>query len=82
MCGVEQSCLGMDFQSVLSRFVTKRPTSFKRAVGQGALNGFLMDLDDETGKALSVQLFRENAPRTKAAKHDEALAQVISEENV
>lgn len=66
MCGVEESCLGMSFDSVLSRFLTKRPTSFKRAVGQGALNGLLMDLDDNTGKALSVQLFRENAPRTKA----------------
>lgn len=68
MCGVEESCLGMSFDSVLSRFLTKRPTSFKRAVGQGALNGFLMDLDDDTGKAVSVQLLRENAPRTKITK--------------
>lgn len=65
MCGVELSCLGMSFESVLPRFLTKRPSSFKKATGQGALNGFLMDLDDNTGKALSVQLFRENAPRTK-----------------
>ena len=65
MCGVEQSCLGMSFESVLPRFLTKRPSSFKKATGQGALNGFLMDLDDSTGKALSVQLFRENAPRTQ-----------------
>ena len=65
MCGVEQSCLGMSFESVLPRFLTKRPSSFKKATGQGALNGFLMDLDDSTGNALSVQLFRENAPRTQ-----------------
>lgn len=70
MCGVEQSCLGMSFESVLQRFITKRPASFKRAVGQGALNGLLMDLDDTTGKALSVSLFRENAPRTKATVID------------
>ncbi len=67
MCGVEQSCLGMSFESVLPRFLTKRPSSFQRAVGQGTLNGLLMELDDKTGMALSVELFRENAPRTKAA---------------
>lgn len=73
MCGVEQSCLGMSFESVLQRFVTKRPASFKRAVGQGALNGLLMDLDDETGKAVSVSLFRENAPRTKITEYELAV---------
>lgn len=81
MCGVEQSCLGMSFESVLSRFLTKRPSSFKRAVGQGALNGLLMDLDDNTGKALSVSLFRENAPRTKATVIDTAVMPADSEDN-
>ena len=70
MCGVELSCLGMSFESVLQRFVSKRPASFKRAVGQGALNGLLMELDDESGKALSVSLFRENAPRTKISSYE------------
>jgi len=65
MCGVELSCLGMCPKSVLPRFITKRPTSFKRAVGQGALNGLLMEIDDSTGLAISVSTFRENAPRTQ-----------------
>lgn len=65
MCGVESSCLGMCPDSILPRFINKRPTRFKRAVGQGALNGLLMEIDDNTGLALSVSTFRENAPRTQ-----------------
>ena len=65
MCGVELSCLGMCPESVLPRFLNKRPTAFKRAVGQGALNGLIMEIDDNTGLALSVTAFRENAPRTQ-----------------
>ena len=70
MCGVELSCLGMCPNSVLPRFINRRPTSFKRAIGQGALNGLLMDIDDNTGLALSVTTFRENAPRTQVTVLD------------
>lgn len=65
MCGVELSCLGMSAESVLSRYITKRSTAFKRATGVGAINGMLMEIDDNTGLAISVSIVRENTPRTK-----------------
>lgn len=64
MCGVEQSCLGMEAQSVVDRFISKRPVTFKRAVGEGSLNGVIVDINDETGMASHIQLFRRNTPRT------------------
>ena len=65
MCGVELSCLGMCPGSVLPRFLNRRPSTFRRAVGQGALNGLLMEIDDSTGLTTTVTTFRENAPRTQ-----------------
>ncbi len=65
MCGVELSCLGMSFESVLPRFTTKRPSSFKRADGKGAINGLIMELNDTTGLATKLTILRENTPRTQ-----------------
>ncbi len=64
MCGVEQSCLGMSIESVLPRFITKRPSSFKRADGTASLNGLIFELDEISGMAKSVTTLRENCPRT------------------
>lgn len=65
MCGIELSCIGMCPESVIARFLHKRPVTFKRAKGDSALNGFIMEIDDDTGLAKNVSLLRENAPRTK-----------------
>lgn len=65
MCGVEQSSLGMDFERALERFMTRRPVSFKPAVGESSLNGAFLDIDDDTGLAKNIRLIRKNTPRAQ-----------------
>ena len=65
MCGVEQSSLGMDFDMALERFMTHMPASFKPARGSLSLNGAFLDVDDDTGKARSIQLIREHCPPSR-----------------
>lgn len=62
MCGVEASVLGMDKNVIIDRFLTRLPQRFKPGAGRGSLNGALVDIDDETGRALSIQLVREGCP--------------------
>lgn len=62
MCGVEPSALGMDIDTVLARFVSQRPVSFKPAKGQACLNGALLDIDEESGLARSIRLFQDTCP--------------------
>ena len=73
MCGNERaSILGMDQKAVLARFTTGLPARFTPAPGTGAINGLLLDLDTATGKADSVSLFRDSAPRfTDPSRHSE-----------
>ena len=68
MCGVEQSSLGMDFEAVLNRFLTKIPSTFKPAKGEISLNGAYMDINDITGKAREIRIIREHCPEWKVAK--------------
>jgi len=63
MCGVEQSSLGMDFDAVLERFLTKIPTAFKPAKGEISLNGAYLDIDDATGQAKEIRIIREHCPK-------------------
>lgn len=62
MCGVEPSALGMDADAVLNRFLTHRPVPFRPAKGRACLTGALLDVDDESGLARSIRLFREGCP--------------------
>jgi calcineurin-like phosphoesterase len=68
MCGVEQSSLGMDFEAVLNRFLTKIPSTFKPAKGEISLNGAYMDINDITGKAREIRIIREHCPEWKIVK--------------
>ena len=68
MCGVEQSSLGMDFEIVLSRFLTKIPAAFKPAKGDISLNGAYLDINDITGRAREIRIVRENCPAWKMEK--------------
>lgn len=65
MCGVEVSSLGMDFDVVLQRFLTKIPSPFKPAKGDISLNGAYLDIDDESGKAREIRIVREHCPERK-----------------
>ena len=65
MCGVEQSSLGMDFEPVLTRFLTRMPQPFKPARGAVSLNGVYVDIDDETGLAREIRAVRSHCPASQ-----------------
>ncbi len=54
MCGPCDSIIGMKKELVLERFLTQRPTPFEPARRDVWLQGAILDLDDETGKARSI----------------------------
>ncbi|MFV0421524.1 TIGR00282 family metallophosphoesterase [Oleidesulfovibrio sp.] len=58
MCGVEASVLGMDYNCILERMVTRLPRRFVPAKGRGGINGLLVELDDATAKAVHVEIIR------------------------
>ena len=56
MCGPYDSVLGMDIETILSRFRTQLPHKFKVAEGGKAiLCGVLIDVDEETGHARHIE---------------------------
>lgn len=58
MCGPVNGVLGRDAASIIERFVTSMPRKFPVAKGPSVLCGALIDIDEETGKARSIQRFR------------------------
>ena len=71
MCGVEQSSLGMDFEPVLARFLTRMPHPFKPARGPISLNGVYLNVDDTTGLALEIRAVRSHCPAASRAVFQE-----------
>jgi hypothetical protein len=57
MCGVEDSILGMDPGVIIERFVSGMPKRFTLVKGQGRLQGALLDLDPDSGRAVSIELW-------------------------
>ena len=55
MTGPVNSVIGSDINAVLDRFLTGLPQRFSVAGGPVILNSTLLDVDPETGKALSIQ---------------------------
>jgi metallophosphoesterase (TIGR00282 family) len=55
MTGPHDSVIGMEKQSVLQRFLDSMPTRFVVAEGDVQMNTVLIDVDEETGRALSIQ---------------------------
>ena len=54
MCGPEHSVLGRDPTAVIERFVTSMPKKFPIAAGPTIAFGALVEIDESTGKALSI----------------------------
>lgn len=59
MCGPERSVLGREVEPVVWRFRNELPTRFPVAKGAVRLCGVMVEVDPETGKALSVERFQE-----------------------
>ena len=55
MCGPRNSVIGAEPKDVLDRFLTGRPMHYELAKGEAQLNAVRLALDEETGKALSIE---------------------------
>ena len=63
MCGDYDSIIGMDKSEPVHRFTTRIPSSrFTPAMGPATICGVLIETDDATGLAVSVEPVREGAP--------------------
>jgi metallophosphoesterase (TIGR00282 family) len=62
MTGPIQSVIGMKREVVIERFITQIPKRFEIASGPGQLSGVMVEVDQQTGRALSIQriLIQEN----------------------
>jgi len=55
MTGPIDSVIGMKKEPVIEKFLTQRPIRFEVATGRVVLSGAFVDVDDETGKAISIE---------------------------
>ncbi len=68
MCGPEVSVLGREVDSVVWRFRTGLPTRFPVAKGPVRLCGVMVDVDEETGSAKSIERFSRLIAEESAAE--------------
>ena len=59
MCGPWDSVIGVKKELVIQRFLTQRPVPFEPAKRETYLQGALIDIDDETAKARSIERVQE-----------------------
>lgn len=64
MCGPLDSVIGVRKELVIERFLTQRNTRFETAKGLVYLQGCVIDIDDATGKARSIERVREKLEGT------------------
>ena len=55
MTGPYASVIGLEPSHAVKKFVTSRPTSYKIAEGNLQVRAVLVDIDDATGKARSIE---------------------------
>jgi hypothetical protein len=60
MTGPLDSVIGDDADAAIARFLTSMPHRLSVGKGKTALNGILVEVDDDTGRALSIErIYRE-----------------------
>ncbi len=57
MCGPMESCLGREIEPILKKFLTGRPIQFPVARGPVKMHGALIEIDEQTGRALRIERF-------------------------
>jgi metallophosphoesterase (TIGR00282 family) len=62
MCGPWDSIIGVRKELVLQRFLTQRPMSFEPAKRDTHLQGALVEIDDQSGRALAIERVQELLP--------------------
>src|SRR5438067_6159760 len=55
MCGPAESVLGREIEPIIERFISNMPKNFPVAKGPVKLHGALVDIDETTGRALSIK---------------------------
>jgi hypothetical protein len=55
MCGPWDSVIGVKKELVLEHFLSQRPVQFEPARREVWLQGALVDIDDETGRARGIE---------------------------
>jgi 2',3'-cyclic-nucleotide 2'-phosphodiesterase len=58
MCGPHDSVLGREVPAVLKRFLTQMPQKMEVATGNVLLCGVILDVDENTGRASSIERVR------------------------
>ena len=59
MCGPTESCLGREIDPIIQRFLTSRPVVYPVAKGPVKLHGVMLEIDETTGKATSIERIAE-----------------------
>jgi metallophosphoesterase (TIGR00282 family) len=67
MCGPHDSVLGRDVEAVLRRFLTQMPQKMEVATGNVALCGVIVDVDEQSGRARSIDRVRLPLPAPAAS---------------
>jgi metallophosphoesterase (TIGR00282 family) len=66
MTGPYESIIGMERQTVIQKFLDQLPTRFEVAKGDVRLSAALLDVDPESGRALSIsRVVRKNPPNSR-----------------
>jgi hypothetical protein len=76
MTGPHDSIIGVEIEPALARFLNGMPTRFEPATGNPRLNAVIVDADDATGRAVSIE-------RVSCSQRDlAALAGIVDEQPV
>lgn len=62
MCGPWDSVIGLRKESAIERFLTQRHAPFEVAQGDARLQGAMVEIDDQTGRARSIVRVQEKLP--------------------
>jgi calcineurin-like phosphoesterase len=55
MVGPLQSVLGIEPELTIKKFKSNLPVRFMNATGEYSMNGCIIEIDEKTGKALSIE---------------------------
>jgi hypothetical protein len=66
MTGPHDSIIGVEVEAALGRFLTAMPAKFETATGNPRLNAVIVDADDATGKATSIERVSQSLDELKA----------------
>ncbi|HLW35941.1 MAG TPA: TIGR00282 family metallophosphoesterase [Chthoniobacterales bacterium] len=68
MCGPMNSILGRAVEPIMRRFVSNLPASFPVAAGEVRLHGALIQIDEQTGRALRITRVDEPGPTQQVSE--------------